>query len=95
MDPSTIPKEFNPIYIDNDALVQIAKSTAFITKKLEERITERIFKVKPLNVTYESQKSDLILFKPTSKAPQPTNTVTISETTVQPKNKFRYVELGV
>lgn len=91
MDPSTKSKELNTTYIDEVALTQIAKSSVFIAKRLKEKMTERILKAKPVKITYEPQKSDLVLVKPQSKALQPTNTVIILETTVQLKNKLRYV----
>jgi hypothetical protein len=92
LNPSTSPKEINTTYIDDDALVQISKSPAFISKRLNERMLERISKANPLNVKYEPQKSDLVFFRPTtSSLRQPNNTVTIGDTIIQPKDRLKYV----
>ncbi|KAH8148291.1 uncharacterized protein LAJ45_07744 [Morchella importuna] len=93
-DPITFPKEIKTTYMDNDALVQLAKTPLLITKSLNERMAERVEKAAPLNIKYEPQKSDLVFFKPTTSCnATPKNSVVFATEEVHPKDMLKYVDV--
>lgn len=96
VDPSKSKKETNTTYIDDDALVQISKNPGFITRRLDERMAERVRKAAPLNIKYEPEKSDLIFFRPTfSKLQQPKNHITVAGKEIHPKSWLKYVGVWI
>ena len=73
MESTPHPKEHNVSYLDDDGTLQISMSRKAATRRLEERVTNRIERGSSLNLPYDFGKSGLIHFYPRNSSSHPQN----------------------